>query len=121
EQSRIKRLFIKTLECIKRLFPEIAEVSRWGNRADYYSLFVAIGNLLQDHSLPHSSEAKIRKELVEIAEEINERLEDPSAETSEASDRYARAIEKGSNDKARRVDRHEALCGVIKPFLKKKK
>ena len=121
EQNRIKRLFIKTLEAIKRLFPEFAEVPRWGNRADYYSLFVAIGNLLQDHSLPRSSEGKIRKKLIEIAEEINERLEDPSADTSEPSKRYARAIEKGSNDKARRVDRHETLCGIIKPLLKEKK
>lgn len=120
EQNRIKRLFVRTLEAIKRLFPEIAEVPRWGNRADYYSLFVAIGDLLEDHSLSRSSEAKIRDKLIGFAKDIDEQLEDPSAETSELSKRYARAIEKASNDKARRADRHETLCRIIKPFLKKK-
>src|SRR5208282_5672846 len=98
EQNRIKRLFIRTLETIKRLFPEIAEVPRWGNRADYYSLFVAVGNLLEDHSLSRSSEPKIRNKLIKLAEDIDEQLEDPSADTSEPSKKYARAIEKASND-----------------------
>src|SRR5207253_1359398 len=33
EQVRIRRLFDKTLATIERLFPRIAEVVRWGNRA----------------------------------------------------------------------------------------
>ncbi|HEV2436444.1 MAG TPA: hypothetical protein VG077_10640 [Verrucomicrobiae bacterium] len=61
------------------------------------------------------------KKLIKLAEDIDEQLEDPSADTSEPSKKYARAIEKASNDKARRADRHETLCGIIKPFLKVKK
>ncbi|MFY9555997.1 MAG: DUF262 domain-containing protein [Blastocatellia bacterium] len=52
EQNRIKRLFAMTVDTIKRLFPEIEDVSRWGNRADFYSLFIAFGNLLRDHDFP---------------------------------------------------------------------
>lgn len=121
EQNRIKRQFAKTLDTVKRLFPEIADVPRWGNRADYYSLFVAIGNLLRDHDLPRGSEKALVERLIEFAEEVDQRLEKPTAKTSGLSKKYARAIEKGSNDKARRMDRHEALAEIIKPFLRNKK
>jgi hypothetical protein len=121
EQNRTKRHFAKTLDMIKRLFRAIAEVPRWGNRADYYSLFVAFGNLLRDHSVPRRSEKALAKKLVGFAEEVDQRLERPTANTSEVSKNYARAIEKGSNDKARRMDRHEGLVEIIEPFLRKKK
>jgi len=121
EQNRVKRQFARTLDTIKRLFPEIAEVTRWGNRADYYSLFVAMGNLLQDHEIPRNSEKPLAEKLLEFASEVDQRLEKPTAKTSHVSKKYARAIEKGSNDKARRMDRHEALVEVITPFLREKK
>jgi len=121
EQYRTKRHFAKTLDTIRRLFPAIADVPRWGNRADYYSLFAALGNLLRDHNLPRTSEKPLSKKLVEFADEVDQRLERPTASTSEVSKKYARAIEKGSNDKARRIDRHEALVEIIEPLLRRKK
>lgn len=121
EQNRVKRQFAKTLETIRRLFPEIDDVPRWGNRADYYSLFVTIGNLLHDNDLTDGSGKAFARKLTAFAREVDQRLEKPTAKTSNLSRKYARAIEKGSNDKARRTDRHEALLEIIKPFFKKKK
>jgi len=120
EQNRIKRRFAAVLEAIKRLFPKIDE-GRWGNRADFYSIFVALGTLFLHQTLPLSKEKKLAAKLLRFAEDVDERLEDPTAKTSEASASYARAIEKGSNDKARRADRQEALIEVITPFLTKPK
>jgi hypothetical protein len=121
EQSRVKKLFDKTFETIKRLFPSISDTSRWGNRADYYSLFVSTSSLLVDHDLPRKSEKRLLKKLTEFATEVDRRLERPDANTSVASQKYARAIEKGSNDRARRVDRHEALLEIMTPFFKEKR
>lgn len=121
EQGRTKRLFAKTLGMIERVFPMIEDVPRWGNRADYYSLFVASGNLLRGHDLPPRSETALAKNLVEFAVEVDQRLEKPTANTSEVSKKYARAIEKGSNDKARRMDRHETLIEIAEPYFRKKK
>lgn len=120
EQNRVKRDFLRAHDSIKRLFPEISDVPRWGNRADFYSLFVALGNLLQTHELPHSAKKGLRDALIEFANEVDRRLAKPTASTSDVSKVYARAIEKGSNDKARRADRHETLIEVVQPFLKKK-
>ena len=121
EQNRVKRLFTQTLDTIKRLYPEIADIPRWGNRADYYTLFVALANLLKDHDVPQASEKTLSAKLVEFGEEVDRRLERPNANVSEAAKKYARAIEKGSNDKARRMDRHEALLEIIGSFFKKKR
>ena len=120
DQSRIQRLFNKALETIKRLFPNISEVPRWGNRADFYSLFVAVGSVLESRSLLRKSEKPLADELVDFALEVDKRLKKPTALTSEAAKRYARAIEKGSNDKARRSDRHEGLLEIIEPFFERK-
>jgi len=118
EQNRIHRQFVKTLQTIKRLFPDDIEYFRWGNRADFYSLFVAFGNLLSDHDLPRKSEKAVAKKLIAFARDVDRRLEgSAAAESSEVSTKYARAIEKGSNDKARRMDRHQALVAIISPFL----
>jgi hypothetical protein len=121
EQGRVKRQFAKTLDTIERFFRVISDVPRWGNRADYYSLFVALGNLLEDGNLSRKSEKALANKLIEFAREVSLRLEKPTAKTSGASKQYARAIEKGVNDKARRIDRHEALIEIIAPYLRKKK
>jgi len=120
EQNRVKRTFDKVLDTIKRLFPKIAE-GRWGNRADFYSLFVSLGNLLDKRSLPRTKEKDLREKLLAFADEVGKRLENPTASTSAAAKAYARAIEKGSNDKARRADRSDALAKIIQPFLADKK
>lgn len=121
EQGRIKRVFAKAHETIKRLFPDIAEVPRWGNRADFYTMFVVFGDLLKEKTLPASQEKALSRKMVEFAKEVDRRLENSTARTSEPAKAYARAIEKGSNDKARRADRHEALAGIVSPFLVEKK
>jgi hypothetical protein len=120
DQTRFRRLFDQTLATIQRLFPHISETPRWGNRADFYSLFIAIGHLLKDHRIPKSSERQLSRKLVNFAEEVDRRIETPTARTSAAARSYARAIEKGSNDKARRTDRHEALINLLSPFVRRK-
>jgi len=69
EQSRVKRRFANVLETIKRLFPRIEE-TRWGNRADFYSLFVALGVLLLEQSLPLTNEKRLATKLLLFAREV---------------------------------------------------
>jgi len=117
-QAKLTNLFDRTLKAIETIFPDLSEVPRWGNRADFYSLFQALGSKLSTSELKSTTKA-FAKKLVEFAESVDESLEDPTAGTLQAK-RYARAIEKGSNDKARRADRHEVLLKVIEPYLRTK-
>jgi hypothetical protein len=120
EQNRVKRTFDKTKGTIERLFPKIAE-TRWGNRADYYSLFMAIGHLLAKQNVRTKVYKSLREKLLGFADEVDQRLEKPNAKTSDEARNYARAIEKGSNDKARRADRHDALLTIIEPLVPESK
>src|SRR6266849_6281320 len=117
-QAKLAHQFAQTLETIQGLFPTIDEVPRWGNRADFYTLFVAIGNILAKHKL--KSQKQLVAELNEFAEAVNAEIENQSAKVNVAVRTYARAIERASNDKARRVDRHEALLELIDPFIAQK-
>jgi hypothetical protein len=121
EQTRIKRLFNETLDTIRRVFPDIVAVPRWNNRADFYSLFVGLASLLKTHDLPRRSQGALAKRLLLFAEDVSARLAAPTAKTDTHSRAYARAIEKGVNDKARRADRHEALLAIVQPLLKEKR
>lgn len=119
EQRRVKRTFGRARSEIEMLFPNIAE-TRWGNRADFFSLFVCLGNMLEKYELPKAERKGLKEALLAFADEVSERLENPTAKTSSTAKSYARAIEKGSNDKARRADRHDALMKAILPFLSKR-
>jgi hypothetical protein len=118
--STQKRGHLRGAGQIKGTFPDISEAPRWGNRADFYSLFVAAGHLLKDHTLPKSNRKKLAKKLTKLAEEIDQELETPTAADSTRAQKYARAIEKGVNDRARRTDRHEVLLETMTPFFKEK-
>lgn len=119
EENRIKRLFDTTLETIKDLFPNIQDAGRWGNRADFYSLFVALGNLLREYQLPSRSSRALSKELLSFGSQVDQLLEKPTSASGKPAAKYVRAIEKGSNEKARRMDRHETLLEIIQHFLRK--
>jgi hypothetical protein len=117
-QARLNHQFDQALAAIKTLFPEIDEVPRWGNRTDFYSLFVALGNLLAKNNI--KDQKQLASALIKFAEEVDKQLGTPAVKSSSSVKKYARAIEKGSTDKARRADRNEALSEVIEPFLSKK-
>ena len=113
EQDRVRKEFEATLHLIQRLFPEIAKTPRWGNRADFYTLFLALASFARTSQILRSKEKNVRHGLIQFAEGVSARLEKPSANASAEVRQYARAIEKGSNDKARRADRHEALLKTL--------
>jgi hypothetical protein len=116
EQRRAKKFFEETLELIRKVFPDIKE-TRWGNKTDFYTLFVGVATLLKSHDLPPKNYPRVASALTQFAEEINLRLSNERAKVSENAVTYVRAVEKGANDKARRADRHRALLNVIAEFF----
>jgi len=101
-------------------FPNMKTAGRFKNLADFYSLFVAIAALHRDGSeLPDAGKklAELREDLLAFSVEVDQRLSNPKAHVSEHAIKYARAIEKGVNDKSRRSARHKALLGVIEQHV----
>jgi hypothetical protein len=120
EQRRAKKFFEKTLEVIRKGFPDIKE-TRWGNKTDFYTLFVALATLLKTHDIPQKNYSRMASALNRFAEEINTRLSNERARVSEQVVAYVRAVEKGANDKARRAERQRAVLAVVTEFFSPKK
>jgi hypothetical protein len=112
KQRDIKRLFDKTLRTIQAVLPEIKD-TRWRNRTDFYSLFVATAHLLRENNLPESRFARLRSTLSEFGRRVDSKIADEDEQVPENIAEYARAAEKGSNEKSRRAARHEALLTSI--------
>ena len=120
DQRRARKLFEQALEFVQRLFPNVGEhdESRWGNRADFYSLFVALAQIIRDHDVPGTKDVpKLRSALDKLSRDVNRRLADENASASGAVIDYVRAVEKGVNDKARRADRHRILIDLVEKTL----
>jgi hypothetical protein len=120
DQRTAQRVFDEALKLIQNVLPDIKE-HRWGNKTDFYTLFVAIGNLLRSHSFPSANVKSLRTALIEFAEDVEARLASESARVNHNVVKYVKAVEKGANDKSRRVDRQEAIVKNIEPFFVPKK
>lgn len=116
-QRKADKLFNETLKVLQSMFVDIKE-SRWGNKTDFYTLFVSLANCLGTKKLVQSKIPHLRKALLEFSGAVDKRLADESAAVEEKVIEYVRAVEKGANDKPRRAIRHEIVFGIIAPFLK---
>lgn len=115
-QRRTVRLFTTTLDMLRRVLPDLRDI-RWGNKTDFYSLFVALAALLSGQKLATSKERSLRAALQSFAEEIDLRLSDDDAKVSKMAALYVRNVQRGANDKGRRAERHAALLEVMGPHF----
>jgi hypothetical protein len=100
------------------LFTVASDDEGGSNKADFYTLFVALATLLRTSDIAKSQFPGVRRRLKAFAEEINLRLADDEAKVSKEASSYVRAVEKGVNDKTRRADRQNALIKVISKYFK---
>jgi len=116
DQRRITDRFNRTLSTIQDVLPELKK-TRWGNKTDFYTLFVAIASLLSTHKFLTSKMSLMTRTLTDFAGEVDKRLADEGARVSIDAIKYVRAVEKGANDKNRRGERHILTTKVISPFF----
>lgn len=118
-QRKSERLFRETLATVVRVLPDI-KATRWGNKTDFYSLFVAIAQTVKSSELAASKVSLLKAKLLEFAQRVDLRLSDEEAAVGKPAIGYAAAVEKGANDKPRRATRHAILTELIQPFFKAK-
>lgn len=120
EQRDAQNAYKHALDKISTLFPRLNDSNtRWRNRADFYSLFVLIGSKYRSGSvLPATRIASVRRALGEFGDQVTKRLTEPKAKVSKEAVAYARAVEKGVNDRHRRAVRHESLEILLTEYFK---
>jgi hypothetical protein len=115
EQRDVQDTFKQTMRVIQQLLPDIKS-TRWSNKTDFYTLFVALASLTRANALSGLRYQKLRKALSEFAVQI-ERAQSASAKSTRIARAYADAALRGANDKRRRADRHEALLTIVRSAL----
>lgn len=116
EQKQTARIFGETLRLVKALFPDI-KMSRWSNKTDFYTLFVAAASLLRSGSVSAANQAAMKRALDRFERDVEKRIQDDSVPVSASVIDYVRAASKGANDKSRRGTRHQALLPIVSRFF----
>jgi hypothetical protein len=117
EQSAVRRRFNRTRDAVERVVQDLRS-TRWHNKSDFYSIFVALAHLL-DGRLPTDRESgALRRAIAEFTVAVERRIADREANVSAPVQQYVPAIQRGSTEKSRRVDRHEALLEVLRPAIR---
>jgi hypothetical protein len=121
DQKRVTRLFRETLQLVSTILSRMLE-TRWSNKTDFYSLFVATATHLRDAKLKSAASIdQLRDELEKFETQVAERLANESTVVPENVIEYVRAVEKGANEKARRAVRHQKLMALMSPFFDAKR
>jgi len=119
-QKTAIKLFDGSLNIIQRALPDIRD-SRWSNKTDYYTLFVAIGAMLRVAKMQDKFIDLLRIRLVEFADAIDAFKADDKAKVHDHVKAFVAAMERGANDKSRRFERHQALLHEIGTIFEPKR
>jgi hypothetical protein len=94
--------------------------SRWSGRSDYYSLFLAVEELLEFKTLSKKGLLGARKVLRVFGASVTRRLSKAGASAKASRDvrQYALAVEKAASDRDRRVIRQRILTALLRPYFK---
>lgn len=111
-QRKTRVRFEETMAGIERIFPDLRG-SRWGNKSDFYSLFVALAASLPAGPLADRTATRFRRALTKFESEVEERVADEEARVSKTAASYARGVMRAPNEKSRRSARHAALLEVL--------
>lgn len=118
-QRKVTRRFKETLRIIASIFPGLKE-TRWRNRTDFYSLFVALAQGQEAKRFLPSRAKAVRRKFEKFEADVYKRLADERARVSDAVVEYVRNVEKGVSDKPRRSKRHEILMQLLDEGFSKK-
>ncbi len=118
--SEWKSRFIRTMEIIRRVLPDIRQ-TRWRNKSDYYSLFVAVSEYVDKYVFSDNNISVMSKELISLGRKIDEAVRKEGGSKLKNIALYAKAVMAGATDKDRRLIRHKILDNIIQEVIYKKK
>ena len=118
-QRECRRRFMRALELIQEVVPGIGR-TRWSNKTDFYSLFVATSHLLRDHMLPGDGIEEVNEILANFTDSVVKYWDDEKTSVRQEVKDYVEAMRRGSSDRYRRGVRHQALLSLISPSFKKR-
>lgn len=109
----VRKSFLRTMTQIEEYLPDLRD-TRWRNKSDFYSLFVALASAWESGEIVGSGMPSVAAAVKELGREVDKRQEDENAHVSKEAHDYYRNVIRGANDKGRRASRHKALLAVMR-------
>lgn len=116
EEGECRRRFLRTLDLIQETLLDLKD-TRWKNKTDSYSLFVAAADRLRGHIVPQENVDALTSALTDFEQKIKAYQDDDSQTAVPIVRDYVEATRRGSSDQHRRGVRHQALLQVITPYF----
>lgn len=118
DKAKWQKQFLDIMGIIGKLFPNLKD-TRWKNKSDFYSLFIALDDLTEEKTLKIKYDA-LRKDLISFAEQITEAAlkENKTKRFKKEIVDYMNAVTKSTTDKDRRVLRHNILISHLQKHIK---
>lgn len=117
-QRECRRRFNGSLDLIQEVVGDVRG-TRWSNKTDFYSLFVAVANLLRDRSAPSGEDLDGLADTLEaFSNDVRQYQQDEESEVGRIVVDYVGAMRRGSSDQNRRGIRHRALLELISGYFR---
>jgi hypothetical protein len=115
DRSYWEQIYYDTRELIDNVLGT-ANVRRWKSRSEFYSLFLAFGDLaIAERKLSNAQRKRLREELESFREKVNQaKKKDNKQSFPNYVHEYADAVSRAATDLARRNTRHHVLQTLIK-------
>ena len=113
-QRDCKRRFERSLELLQEMFVDI-RTTRWSNRTDFYTLFVAMAHQLREHIFPLENLKDLECALNAFEVDIRGYQETGVRNPNEHVVAYVEAMRRGSSDRFRRGVRHQVMLEIMSP------
>lgn len=112
EQALARETFTRAWTLVKEALPDIA-ATRWRNKNDFYTLFVALSARLATQSFKAEHLPELTKALTSFAGQIDDLRKGALSKAGKNARQYFDAVEKGANEKSRRGERHNILLELL--------
>ena len=120
KQRNCRMRFNCAFELIQEILPDIRR-TRWANKTDFYSLFVALAHLRRSKILPGDEYEELRETLDDFEADVQKYLDNSRRPVSDEVSDYVEAVRRGSSDRSRRGVRHQALLKILMPHFRKRR
>jgi 5-methylcytosine-specific restriction endonuclease McrA len=117
EEERLKEF--KVVENrIEGILSDALPNTRWRQKVDFYSFFVAVAELTKEYYFPEERFSDIREKLREFASEVDKhvKISEKKSEDPFVSE-YVENVEKRTTHRATRQRRYEIIRSLLIPFL----
>jgi len=120
EKSESIKKFWNLITIINEILPDIRN-TRFRNKSDFYTSFVALSELTETNYIPKEKYNHLRNALLSFGEKINRftKKENKGKKLPKEISQYVNAVTKSTTDRDRRIIRHKIISKILTKYSKK--